>query len=175
VTLALRRPRPEEAEELARLHIQCWREAYEGIVPKVVLENASLEARIATWRRHIADEERIVLAAYDGEKPVGFILAGPPREEVFEGADGQVAAFYILASHQRMGLGKRLLREAARGWKALGGKSLGLGVLAENAKARAFYEKMGGKLAKTGTWSWDGHPLADAIYIFHDLDALGKH
>jgi ribosomal protein S18 acetylase RimI-like enzyme len=175
VTLALRRPRPEEAEELARLHIQCWHEAYRGIVPQVVLENASLKARIATWHRHIADMERIVLAAYDDGKPVGFILAGPPREEVFEGADGQIAAFYILASHQRMGLGKRLLSEAARGWKRQGGTSLGLGVLAENAKARAFYEKMGGKLARTGTWSWDGHPLADATYIFDDLDSLGKH
>ena len=52
------------------------------------------------------------------------------------------------------------------------GHALALGVLAENKRARLFYESLGGKLIKTGTYEWDGFPLADAIYNFDDLPAL---
>ncbi|MBI2718260.1 MAG: GNAT family N-acetyltransferase [Rhizobiales bacterium] len=169
-----RRPALEEAEVLARLHLRCWREAYAGIVPEEVLAAAELSQRVAAWQRSLADPQRVVIAAYDGPEPVGFIIAGPSPETFLEAADGQVAALYVLASHQRRGLGRRLLASAAQGWLAQGGTMLALGVLADNHRARAFYQAMGGRIVRTGTYSWEGHELADAIYVFDNLAELAR-
>jgi hypothetical protein len=47
-----------------------------------------------------------------------------------------------------------------------------VGVLADNKTARAFYEKLGARLVKTGTYDWSGFKLPDAIYVFDDLPSL---
>lgn len=170
--VVIRRPIPGEAEALARLHIRCWREAYAGIVPAALLASADLPSRIAAWQRHIGDPNRIVVAGFDGAEPAGLILAGANEDEALAGADGHVAALYVAASHQRLGLGRRLMGAAARAWLERGGTSITLGVLAENHNARRFYESLGGRLARTGTYAWEGHELPDAIYVFDNLAVL---
>jgi len=174
VTIAIARPERGEAAELAALHIACWREAYRDIVPEEQLARADLEKRSAVWERAIADPERIVLATYETGAPVGFMLAGAPTETLFEGIDGHVSALYVAASHYRLGLGRRLMAGAAAQWLARGGKSLALGVLAANHRARSFYEGMGGRLVSEGIYQWDGHDLPDAVYVFDDLAALAE-
>ena len=170
--IAIRRPRAAEAPAMAALHIACWREAYRGIVPDDLLARADLSKRTAVWRGAIADPERIVLAAYDGERAAGFIIAGKPLEHLFDGMDGHIAALYVARSHYRKGIGRRLLGTGAGQWLGRGGTSLALGVLAANSRARAFYENCGARLVSEGTYNWDGHDLPDAIYCFDDLRRL---
>jgi ribosomal protein S18 acetylase RimI-like enzyme len=172
VSLAIRRPTADEAAELAALHIACWQEAYRGIVPDEVLAGADLTRRTAVWQGAIANHERIVLAAFDGRNPVGFVMAGAALETLFAGMDGHIPALYVAASHYRRGIGRRLMGEAARAWQAQGGRSLALGVLAANARARAFYEACGARLVSDGVYDWDGHELAHAVYCFDDLARL---
>ena len=172
MSFTLHRPALEEAEVMASLHIRCWREAYAGIVPKEALAAANLSQRVAAWRQSLADPQRIVIAAYDGTDAVGFVVAGRSSGSLTDIADGHVAALYVLAGHQRHGLGRRLLASAAQAWLAQGGAMLALGVLADNHRARAFYQALGGRLARTGTYNWEGHELADAIYLFDNLAEL---
>ena len=172
MTIRIARPGRDEAAALASLHIRCWREAYGDLVPAQVLVNVDLEQRTAIWARALDDQDRIVLAAYDGEAPVGFIMAGPPTEHLFDGMDGHVSALYVAASHYRLGLGRMLLSAAAAQWLARGGKSLALGVMAANARARGFYDAAGGRVVSTGTYTWEGHSIPDAIYLFDDLETL---
>lgn len=173
MNLVLRAPSLDEAEAMAALHIACWREAYAGIVPAEALAAADLDERTERWRKNLADPQSFVLGAYDDGTPVGFILARPNADPVIPGADGHIAALYVLKSHYRLKLGSRLMGAAARWWLARGGQSLGLGVLAANTRAMAFYERIGGRVAKRGTYLWDGrHPLADAIFVFENLTEL---
>lgn len=173
MSLALRTPSLAEAEAMARLHIACWREAYAGIVPDEALAAADLDERTARWRKSLTDPESFALGAYDDGAPVGFVVARPNADPAIAGADGQIAALYVLKSHYRLKLGSRLMAAAARWWLARGGQSLGLGVLADNARAMAFYQRLGGRAEKRGTYLWDGrHPLADAIFIFENLTEL---
>jgi len=172
VTILFRTPQFAEAEEMARLHIACWHEAYQGLVPDDTLAKADPVARIAMWQQRLGDKHGFVLAAYDGNAPIGFIMAGPNRDPAVPQADGHIAALYILKSHYRLGLGRHLMGKAAGWWLGQGGTSLGLGVLSGNARAMAFYSGMGGKIVKTGTYNWDGHELPDAIFLFDDLERL---
>lgn len=174
MTLPIVRPRAEEAADLAALHIRCWQEAYRGIVPDSILDDTDPGHQIAVWRSAIEDPRRIVLAAYDGGRPVGFIMAGVATEQLFEGIDGHIYALYLAASHYRQGIGRRLLGMTAGNWRDRGGRSLALGVLSANARARHFYDALGGRLVREGTYDWGGHAIPDAIYVFEALDALAR-
>lgn len=167
-----RRPRLDEAVRFGRLHVQCWREAYTDIIPQDVVNQFDEISVGKSWQAHLSAPGRFVLAAYDGNEPVGFINQGAPVEDVFEGMDGHVAALYVAASHYRHGIGRKLLADAAKYWVSKGGHSLALGVLEKNLKARAFYEAMGGCFVKSGIFTWHGHDLPDVIYVFNDLPAL---
>ncbi len=167
-----RRPSLDEAETLAALHVQCWREAYAGFLPIELVSSFSAEQRLPMWQAVISNSERFVLAAYDKAKPCGFIISGSTNEKHIENQDGHIWAIYIVSQFHRKGIGRALIAAAATDWLGRGGKNITLGVLAENAGARFFYEKLGARLVKTSTYDWDGYKLADAIYVFDDLTSL---
>jgi len=169
------RPAAFLAEDLAAIHIRCWQQTYGAIVPCHILARTSLAEQTAKWQIILADPSRIVFFAstHEGEL-AGFIVAGKPTEELFDGIDGHIAALYILPAFQRRGLGRRLLGAVAQDWIARGGKSLALGVLAQNQPARLFYESLAARLVRTGTYEWDGFPLDDAIYVFENLAEIAE-
>jgi ribosomal protein S18 acetylase RimI-like enzyme len=167
-----RRPLLDEAETFSALHVQCWREAYEGILPSNLMASFTPQTRLPMWQAVIPHSERFVLAAYDDAIPVGFIISGATDEKYIENQDGHLWAIYIDGQYHRKGIGRELIAAAAGDWLSKGGTSLTLGVLAENAGARLFYEKLGARLVKTSTYDWDGNKLADAIYVFEDLASL---
>ncbi len=169
-----RRPMPEEAQAFAALHVQCWREAYPPYVPADLLASFSAEKRLPMWEGVLATAERIVIGAYVADQPVGFIIAGPAPEQLITSQDGHVWALYIAAAQHRRGIGRNLMAQAAAKWRARGGTSLTVGVLRDNQPARVFYESLGAKLTRTGTYDWDGHELADCIYWIDDLAKLAK-
>jgi ribosomal protein S18 acetylase RimI-like enzyme len=167
-----RRPRLDEAEAMAALHVQCWHEAYAEFLPAALMSGFSNGQRLPMWQAAIPHPDRFVLAAYDLAKPVGFVISGSTDEKHIENQDGHLWAIYIDGQFHRRGIGRELIAAAAGDWLAKGGKSLTLGVLAENASARLFYEKLGARLVKTSTYDWDGYKLADAVYVFENLPAL---
>lgn len=172
MSVELRAPVIDGAEAIARLHIACWREAYAGIVPAEALAGADLRERTGKWRQSITDPDSFVLAAFDGREPVAFILARPRRDADASAGDGEIPALYVRASHYRLKLGSRLMAAAAGWWLGRGGRSLRLGVLAANVRAVAFYERLGGRVVKTGTYHWGGADIPDVWYVFEDMPAL---
>lgn len=172
MTIIYRRPELHEAEALAAMHVQCWREAYAEMIPLELIASFDASKRVGRWRNSIVDHSRIVVAAFDEGVPVGLVNAGLADDTYFDGQDGHIAALYVLASHHKMGIGRRLVGSAADLWLKRGGETLAVGVLAENLKARRFYEALGARFVKTGTYVWDGHELPDAIYVFEDLSSL---
>ena len=167
-----RRPRLNEAEALAALHVQCWREAYVDYLPPELMATFTAEKRLPMWRSAIPNFQKFVLGAFDRDIPVGFVISGFTNEKYIEDQDGNLETIYIAASHYRKGIGRELICRAAQDWLKNGGKSMTVGVLAENIRARSFYESLGAKLVRLTTYNWDGHELPDAIYVFENLAAL---
>ena len=170
--ITFRRPHAGEAAAMAKLHVQCWREAYTSIVPEGVSQRFDVAPMIVRWQEHVQNQDRFIQAAYDREYPVAFVNSGSPVEKIHAGMDGHITALYVAQSHYRQGLGRKLMALAAADWLGKGGHSLTLGVLAANRRARTFYETMGGKLVKSSTYDWHGHQLEDTIYVFEDLPHL---
>jgi ribosomal protein S18 acetylase RimI-like enzyme len=170
--ITFRRPAVEEVAAMATLHVQCWREAYSSIVPPELVARFDVAHMIVRWQEHVQMHERFILGAYNVEQPVAFVNSGSPVEKIHDEMDGHIAALYVAQSHYRQGLGRKLMALAASDWLAKGGHSITLGVLADNTRARTFYEAVGGRFVKTGTYDWHGHELEDAIYVFEDLRRL---
>jgi GNAT superfamily N-acetyltransferase len=127
----------EDAESLARCHLTCWREAYSGLVDpdRLAPALAAVDERAERWRQILAGSSGTVLAE-DAGAVVGFASVGPQCDDDLDVAR-TLHALYVLQSHQRLGVGHRLLEGV------LGQADCSLWVLATNARARVFYRQHG--------------------------------
>lgn len=169
---------PQDAEAIARVHVQAWEESYRGIAPDDVFETLNLERRLGQWRDMLAPEniERradypIVLVAEFGGDIVGFVSAGPSKEPLIT-PKPQVFTLYVLKRAQGLSIGRSLLREigAHLGFRGFGG--FGLGVLPENGQATGFYERMGGRCIGELVGPGPVWRTVERVYIFDDIRTL---
>lgn len=92
---------------------------------------------------------------------------GPARDGrlLDRGLDGEVRAIYVLRAEQGAGLGRALLAWSAGALLARGHRGMGVWAIAGNAPARAFYERMGGRLAMgESPCEVAGHPTTKVAY-----------
>ena len=134
--VVIRRAAVADAEAGARMHVQCWREAYAGIVPARALADFTADeaAWVQRWRTQIEAGVPRFLALRDGEV-VGFAAAGPDREGV--SVIPVLYAIYVRRSEYGTGLAQRLLDQS------IGDGPATLWVLADNPRAVAFYTRNG--------------------------------
>lgn len=134
-------PRLDDAEELASVHVQAWREAYGGLLPQRFYDDAERERRWLMWSGLLAgaDAGHRILVARRGGRIVGFVMHGPAAEHLRHRPlrDEQLYALYVLSSSYGHGVGQALLDQA------LSGRPAQLWVAKDNARARRFYDKNG--------------------------------
>jgi ribosomal protein S18 acetylase RimI-like enzyme len=135
---------PADAEALAHVHVRSWRETYRDMLPDAYLARMSEADFARRFRRALTfpGAHDVTLAAAQPHGLLGYVQGGPSRARV-EG-EAEIATLYLLREAQGLGLGKRLLIGAARALAAQGARSLVISVLQDNARARGFYEHLGG-------------------------------
>lgn len=180
--LRLRDAGPDDADDVAALHLRAWRHAYPGLAPRAAYQRLDLAAREDLWRRLLSTEagegtERFTLMAEVGETLVGFCHAGSADDgggggDPIFGHGGRLKYLYLDPRYARRGIGRLLLVAAAKRLREGGHRSLVLGVVAANGPAIAFYRRMGA--AQAGTFIdpgpiWRSHCL---LYLWEDIDVL---
>jgi ribosomal protein S18 acetylase RimI-like enzyme len=135
---------PGDAVDLARVHVQAWRETYPGLLPKSYLDGLSVQRHARQWRRRLMSVAEVTLAAEGAGGLVGYCSGGQARGR--EDGLAEITTLYLLREAQDEGLGRRLLTDTARVLAARGALSLVIWVLRDNTRARGFYEHLGGKL-----------------------------
>lgn len=127
-----------DVEELARVHVAVWQEAYAGIMPADYL--ASLDpVRFARRRRELMAEraaEQTLIARDEAGAIVGFAAFGPSRDEPPVVPD-ELYAINLLARTHGTGLADELLELATAGGTCT------LWVVTDNHRARRFYTRHG--------------------------------
>lgn len=124
-----------DADAIAVVHVQAWREAYAHLLPAEFLAALDVDARAARWRGIIAEPDVDVLVATIGEQVVGWASAGPGRGE--RPRDRELEGIYVLAGHHGSGAGQALLDAA------IGTAPAFLWVADGNPRAEAFYRRNG--------------------------------
>ena len=176
--IAIRDATPDDAEAMARVTVVSAREAYRDTLPDLARAFSAPEmpelwaTRYRDWLAGGSMPGVFGLVADDPRQGVvGFLLAGPERTGDAD-YTGEVLLLYLLPTHQRRGLGRRLLAEGARRLVQRGHQSLLIWVFAANAAGRRFYEALGGVPARERENQILGVRLAEVGYGWRDAQAL---
>lgn len=135
-----------EAERLSQLEAATFVEAFGAENDPEHLAAHVAEAFAVERLAAQLEDPRVELSwVLDGEQPVAFLKLNHGDAQTEPGlADGlEVEQVYVLASHQGLGLGRRLLAHAEQRARAEGLGFLWLGVWEHNQRAIAVYERVG--------------------------------
>lgn len=140
----VRPPAVVDAEELGRVHVQVWREAYAGAI-------AADHLAALRWQRSADRFRALAQAGDDGMRRarvaqhvpssalVGIITVGLPRDDD-PPVGVELSSLNVLAAHHGTGVAQQLVDAA------LGDRAAYLWVLEGNERAIAFYRKQGFEL-----------------------------
>lgn len=142
--MLIRQATTADIPDMARVHVDSWRETYAGIVPDEYLARLSYTDRAQNWEKGFAAAkppwQTHVLTENGAIK--GFVTAGAAREAEY-GLTGELYAIYLLRSVQGGGWGRRLFKTAQNRLIEQGVRDMYLWVLADNPTL-GFYRHMGG-------------------------------
>lgn len=154
----IRPARAEDAAGIARVHVECWREAYGHFLSEEFLSSRTLESYTRGWQRSLAaPEPGVTIAVLDEDGDIrGFAMSGPPVTETEgdkEAAEAEPArelySIYQFATEHGTGSGAELLEAVLHGAPAT------LWVAEQAQRARAFYAKNG--FVETGERKLESH------------------
>lgn len=136
---AVRAPRVEDADEVGRVHMQVWREAYADHMPADFLAGLDPVKSAERWRLRFEMDEPdgiVVVATGPDDEMVGFASAGPTRDE--DAPTGwELYAINVLAAHHGTGVADELMAAS------IAERPATLWVVTDNARAQAFYRRYG--------------------------------
>src|SRR5262245_35540483 len=137
----------DDAAAIAAVHVRTWQAAYAGVMPQSFLDGLDLAARTAMWRRSIdngAAPGGVYVSEVDGEL-AGFIAVGMYRthDGDRDPSFGAVYAIYVTPDRWSTGAGLALMREGVDHLSRHGLTEIRLWVVADNPRARRFYERFG--------------------------------
>jgi ribosomal protein S18 acetylase RimI-like enzyme len=149
VATVVRTASTADARGIADVHVAGWRWAYRGLIPDAFIDALRVEDRERFWTGALATPgDREVLVAEEDGTLVGFVAIGPTEDEDALPGTGEVVALYVLPEVAGSGVGRTLFAAAIDRLVATPYARGSLWVLADNERARRFYEAAG--------WSWDG-------------------
>ncbi len=128
-TVRLRPARAEDAEAVATIWSEGWRDGHLGHVPEALVAVRTPESFRTRAAQRVADT---VVADADGEVAGFVMVVGDEVEQV-----------YVSARHRGSGVAAVLLAEAVRLVAAAGHRRAWLAVVPGNARARRFYARCG--------------------------------
>jgi ribosomal protein S18 acetylase RimI-like enzyme len=176
--VTIRRAEAGDAAAIAAVHVTAWHEAYAGLVPARMLSAFSVARRTRRWHRILTapDPSRasaVFVAVARDRGTIGFGSCGrqPAPDLVAAGFAGEFSALYLLAAHQRQGVGRRLMRLMAQDLLAREMEGAALWVLRDNEPARRFYEALGAAVAGQRIERVDAHigARARAPDVLHEV------
>ena len=156
----IRLANPNDAHQIAHVHVQCWREAYRGIIPDDYLSSLKTEPREAMWTRAL-NAGKPVFVATDNEEIIGFANGGNNKKQ--DGYQGELFTCYLLQEYHRKGVGTKLFDAVKTDLEERGLLHFTTWVLADNPACR-FYEAKGGKVIAERMDNIGGADLKELCY-----------
>ena len=167
-TLTIRKARPSDAESVARVYVESWRDTYPLVLPARLLSSMTVEGQSARWRNAIAIAAReAVYVAEDKGRIVGMTSMGRARDPGL-GYDAEIYTLYVDPMLTGGGIGRALLAGAFAALAERGHTRCVIWAHAGNP-ARFFYEAMGGKPIAERTTSMMGVAVPEIAFGWNRL------
>lgn len=136
-----------DTADIARLHVEVWRQTYHELAPPAAYAALNEDHRYKIWAGKLSanDPHEITLVAESEGQLLGMGTAGPPSDSVF-GTRAEIKHLYIRSNAKRRGIGSRMLSELTSYMKNLGYRAAALSVVEGNAQAIQFYSALEGDI-----------------------------
>jgi GNAT superfamily N-acetyltransferase len=171
--VSIRSARARDAVAVAELQTLSWRNTYRGMLSDDFLNDKLFANRSELWNGRLgrpADNQYTIVAQHD-EDVVGFACA-------FGGENPKwgllLDNLHVHPTQRGRGIGRTLMAVIANWWSLKYPKTgLYLLVFAQNAQARQFYERLGGKGLEEVIWiAPDGTAVNEIRYVWNDPKEL---
>ena len=169
-----RKARPADAEAVARIYVESWRDTYPLVLPARALAAMTVQGQSARWRNAIAlaVREAVFVAEDEKSRILGMTSMGRARDTGV-GYDAEIYTLYVDPSMTGRGVGRLLLAGAFAALAEGGHMRCVIWAHAGNP-ARFFYEAMGGKLIAERTTSMMGVRVPEVAFGWPRLALIGK-
>ncbi len=172
--LLFRRATGTDAEGIASLHTESWRDAYRSIFPDSYLNGPIADERANLWKSRFSclghDRFFVLLAETPGEL-IGFVCVLLDEAPQWGAC---LDNLHVLPGWRGRGVGRLLLGRAAQ-WvmSTEPGWPIHLWVFEANAGARCFYDALGGEVVEHHLKEVvKGIKIPSLLYVWHDLQKL---
>lgn len=147
---------PQDAAEVAGVHIRSWQVGYRGLFPDDYLDGLRAEDRMARYTFGDTGPGRpATLVAVVDAAIRGFVTTAASPDEDAAGL-GQLCALYVDPQAWNRGVGRALLAEARTRLSSQGFAEAVLWVLVGNERAQRFYQADG--------WRSDGQRRQEYVW-----------
>jgi ribosomal protein S18 acetylase RimI-like enzyme len=160
----IRHARASDAAALAGVFEAAWREAYLGVIPSLALERMIVRRGPAWWAAAVGRGRPLVVLDA-GRTIAGYASYGRCRDRALP-AQGEVDELYLAPEYQGIGFGRRLFRAVRNDLAARGLPRVAVWALADNERARRFYERLGGRPITETSEQIGGARLSKVAYLF---------
>jgi GNAT superfamily N-acetyltransferase len=180
--MTIRAARLEDTPAMARVIVDTYLSAHRGQIPEGAWarrkQEWTYEVSEAAWTRSLREiasgaspRDCIYVALDERGEITGLAMGGLSGEEA-SGNTGEVYALYVRESHQRRGVGRRLVQAVAAHLVGLGMTALLIPTLPANAPARRFYEALGGQVVGEREGEDYGFMIPEVVYGWTDIQML---
>ena len=145
----VRLARTSDVDDVARVQVAAWREAYEGLLPTPVLEALDPEEIAFEWGRALltATDHRLLVALDASDDLVGATAVGPSTDpDLAPGAAvrwGEISLLVVDPSARGRGHGSRLLAAAVDHLRGSGADAAAMWIPLADEPMRAFLVSAG--------------------------------
>jgi len=169
--IKIRPAQSKDAVEIARIHVEAWRDAYATLLPPEYLSRLDTRIEAARWSRASNNRLENTLVADADDEVAGYAIIGAARgrRELQENAtaSGEIYALYVETDWREQGIGRALIEAAFDKFRARGHKQAIIWCLEGNFAARGFYERCGGRrLSESRVEDVAGMPLPTVGYAW---------
>lgn len=168
--MLIRPSQKADVHSIARVYIRTWQDTYLGLVPFGYLYTMSAQRLGQEFLNELNSNRVVSYVAEDAGQVVGFISGGFERKKdrIY---NGEIYALYVMKSHQRQGIGAKLVSALATHFNHSGIYSMLVWVLAHNPYRR-FYEKINGIYLGSRSTPFAGEVLDTASYGWIDTGLI---
>lgn len=132
-----------EADELARLHIDAERQTYASTIPHFLKNVSELSGRTHMWKAVLSEKSawrHFLVVRHTSGILIGFLSGGIPRNAL----EARLHGMYILKEHQNKSVGQQLFYEYISKLYHCNVKTLSCILPEGNFQAREFFARCGG-------------------------------
>jgi len=140
VDITLRKALPVDVHDIARIHVNSWKTAFEGLMPQKYINGYTCSSRIDEWNRVIKTNAETVVVAECDSKVVG-LMSYSAHLHLLDTLE--LSKIYLCPTVYGKSIGSKFMNYLMNEAEAKGIKVINLYVLDNNESAIRFYMKHG--------------------------------